>query len=45
MQTVFISSAIHSHRADAHFLTGANDPQGYFASVCDEYFLKHAIKI
>ena len=42
VQAVAVGLAIDGDGADAHFATGANDPQGDFTTVGDEDFLEHA---
>ena len=40
VQRVGVGQRVDGHRVDAHLLAGANDAEGDFAAVGDEYFVK-----
>ena len=42
MQCLTVGIRMHRHRFDAQFLAGADDPQGDFAAIGDQDFMKHA---
>jgi hypothetical protein len=41
VQRVTVGVGVYRYRANAHFLAGADDPDGDFTTVGDEYFLDH----
>jgi hypothetical protein len=43
MQALAIRCRINSHGFDAHFFAGANNSQGYFATIGDQDFLEQGV--
>jgi len=43
MQAFAIRCRINSHGFDAHFFAGANNSQGYFATIGDQDFLEQGV--
>jgi hypothetical protein len=43
VQAVLVGSRINGNGFDAHFAAGADDPEGNFPPVGDQYFLNTAI--
>jgi hypothetical protein len=41
MHQITIGGGVHGHGFDAHFLAGAQDAQGDFATICNNDFIQH----